>query len=547
MTCSCQCSTACWPPSSCISTSSRRCWTRSPRTTPAERHSPPVRPSLGASPRRVHTRHYDKGELTHPAGTITVNDREYQVNDDFQQQTLELAEALDLDELDAAALFLGARAEAHELDRSQLQTAVIRFHRRRETVLLCLRILMKTALDNGETPVDGLPALQLAVQIIVGVQGASGLANAYGFWAKCLTSMEAIEKWLHAIVERVQSTQVVGQMPLPGFVEIMALQRQSLTRQHENLAAICTHMIKAGYVNLDNYKSLLARAKTLDRHDLVAIHYVPMLIRLTSWVSSEANVTLRDARALHNSLMAGRESDNWTLRNLHSATLAWWLAEYSGRYVDPNTQDPAMQNINFDEEASARSDIFLKALNDGAFHFMLSFSQDVRPTRWYDPQKTSMLSALLQDTPALGSESAQPEEFFKILIMEQLQTFVDSFITHMPDTLRRLKVEEDDQRRRLQLHFQRSSGEYPLHLERFMVIVAYAFDGFPDAAEDFWNDKESNLYGFLQWAAKRQPTPPHSHVLRNAECHIFWRLKCRLGPQVSTGRRGVCFWQNTTK
>ena len=440
-------------------------------------------------------------------GKITIDDNTYEVNDDFKQQTLELADALDLDELDAAALFHGAESESQELDRSQLQTAVIRFHRRREYVLLCLRILMKTALDNGESEVEGIQALQMAVQIVVGVDGASNLANAYGFWTKCLTSMESIEKWLQFIAERVQSTQVVGQMPLPGFVEIMTFQRQSLTRQHENLAAVCTHMVKAGYVNLDNYKLLLARAKTLERHDLITIHYVPLLLRLTAWAAAETNVTLKEARALHDSLMAGRESDNWVSRNLHAAMLTWWLAEYSGRYIDPNTQDPAMQNIKFDEEAAARSDVFLKALNDGAFHFMLSFSQDVRPSRWYDPQKTSMLSTLLQDTAILSPDSAQPEEFFKVLIMEQLQTFVDSFITHMPDTLRRLKVEEDDQRKRLQLHFQRSTGDYPLHLERFMVIVAYAFDGFSEAAEDFWSDKESNLYGFLQWAAKRQPTP----------------------------------------
>lgn len=447
-----------------------------------------------------------KDVLTAP-GKININDNEYEVNDDFKQQTLELADALDLDELDAAALFLGAESEALELDRSQLQTAVIRFHRRREYVLLCLRILMKTALDSGETETEGIQALQMAVQFVVGVHGASNLASSYGFWTKCLTSMESVEKWLQFIAERVQSTQVVGQVPLPGFVEIMTFQRQSLTRQHENLAAICTHMIKAGYVNLDNYKSLLTRAKTLERHDLITIHYVPLLLRLTSWAAAETNVTLRDARALHDSLMAGRENDNWAMRNLHSATLTWWLAEYSGRYVDPNTQDPAMLNIKFEDEATARSDVFLKALNDGAFHFMLSFSQDVRPTRWYDPQKTSMLSTLLQDTAVLSADSAQPEDFFKVLIMEQLQTFVDSFITHMPDTLRRLKVEEDDQRKRIGLQFHRSTGEYPLHLERFMVIVAYAFDGFSDAANDFWNDKESNLYGFLQWAAKRQPTP----------------------------------------
>ncbi|CAE7020686.1 nuclear pore complex subunit [Pyrenophora teres f. teres] len=450
----------------------------------------------------------DSSRQTLSSGKIKIDDNEYEVNDDFKQQTLELADALDLDELDAAALFLGAQSEAKELDRSQLQTAVIRFHRRREYVLLCVRILMKTALDSEDAEVEGLPILQEATQMIVGVHGTTNLAGAYGFWTKCLTSMESVERWLHFIAERVQSTQVVGQVPLPGFVEIMEFQRQSLTRQHENLAAICTHLVKPGYVNLDNFKALLARAKTLDRHDLITIHYVPILLRLTSWVASETNnVTLREARALHDSLMAERESDSWALRNLHSATLAWWLAEYSGRYMDPNTQDAALQNINFEDEANARSDIFLKTLNDGAFHFILSVSQDVRPTRWYDPQKTSMLSTLLQDTAVLSRESTQPDDFFKLLLMEQLQTFVDSFITNMPDTLRKLKAEEDDQRRRLQFQFQRSTGEYPLHLERFMVIVAYAFDGFPDAAEDFWSDKESNLYGFLQWAAKRQPTP----------------------------------------
>ncbi|KAF2031203.1 hypothetical protein EK21DRAFT_111239 [Setomelanomma holmii] len=450
----------------------------------------------------------DASRQTLSAGKIKIGEDEYEVNDDFKQQTFELSEALNLDELDAAALFLGAESEAQELDRSQLQTAVIRFHRRREYILLCLRILMRTALDGGEDQeAMRVDALQLAVQYIVGVNETSNLSNAYGFWMKCLTTMDSIERWLQMIAERVQSTQVVGQVPLPGFVEIMTFQRQSLTRQHENLAAICTHMIKAGYVNLDNYHALLARGKTLDKHDLITIHYVPMLLRLTSWAAAESNIVLRDARKLHDTLMAGRESDNWALRNLHAAVLTWWLAEYSGRYVDPNTQDPAMQNINFEAEATARSDAFLRALNDGAFHFMLSFSQDVRPTRWYDAQKTSMLSTLLQDTAVLSAESPQPEDFFKVLIMEQLQTFVDSFITNMPDTLRRLKVEEDDQRRRLQLHFQRSTGEYPMHLERFMVIVAYAFDGSPDAAGDFWSDKESNLYGFLQWAAKRQPTP----------------------------------------
>lgn len=365
---------------------------------------------------------------------------------------------------------------------------------------------MKAALDSGDAELEGQEVLLQAVRIIVGVEGVN-FENAHKFWAKCLKSMEGIEALLHQIAERMQSAQVVGQVPLPGFIEIMNFQHQSLTRQHENLAAICTHMVKVGFASLENFKALLAKIKTIDRHDLITIHYVPIIIKLASWVALESTTTTREARAIHDSLMAGRESDNWALRNFHAATLTWWLAEYSGRYMDPNLQDPDLRNVNFDQEANARSETFLKALNDGAFHFMLSFSQDVRPTRWYDPTKTSMISALLQDAAVLPSESPQPEEFFRELVMEQMQTFVDSFITNMPDTLRKLKVEEDDQRRRLQMSFQRTAGEHPLHLERFLVIVSYAYDGFPDAAEEFWNDKESNLYGFLQWAAKRQPTP----------------------------------------
>ncbi|KAF1969473.1 hypothetical protein BU23DRAFT_539607 [Bimuria novae-zelandiae CBS 107.79] len=440
-------------------------------------------------------------------GKITVGDEPYEVNDDFKQEVLNVAEELDLDELEAAEYFMYAQQEAEDLDRPQAQTAVIRFHRRRELVLLCLRILMKAALDSGEDEVQGLDILQAAVEYIVGVSGTNNFASAYQFWGKCFEAMGGIERWLQKIAERLQSAQVVGQTQSASFKELMTFQLQSLTRQHECLAAICTHMIKQGFANMENLKALLARAKTIDKHDLITIHYVPMLIRLLSHIASEANTVTKDARLFHNSLLAARDNGPWALRGLHAATLAWWLAEYSGRYTDPNQQDADLQNVDMAKEAEERSEAFMRTLDDGAFHFMLSFSQDVRPTRWYDPQKTSMISSLLQDAAVLPPDSPQTEDCFRTLVTEQLQYFVDSFITNMPDTLRKLKAEEDDQRRRLHLHFQQSTGEYPLHLERFLVIVSYAYDGSPDAAEDFWSDKESNLYGFLQWAAKRQPTP----------------------------------------
>ena len=441
-------------------------------------------------------------------GKIKIGEDEYAINDDFKQQALEVADSLDLDELESAALFLAAQKEAPELDRPQLMTAIIRFHRRREFLLSCLRLIMKTACENPEeeSEIEGRDIFRRAVGVIVGVEGTN-YAGAFKYWQKCLTTMGDIEKWLQQISERQQSAKVIGESPTPEFVETMNFQKQSLTRQHEHLSAICTYMVKPGYVNLDNFKNLLAKAKTLDKHDIITIHYIPMIASLGAWAALETNTDTKSVRELHQSIMANKENDAWALRSFHAAALAWWLAEYSGRYLDATPQDPGLQGVNLVKEAEDRSAAFGQALNDGAFHFMLSVSQDIRPTLWYDPAKTGMISYLLQDTGILPSDSMLSEDFFQTLAMEQFQSFIESFITNMPDTLRKLKVEEDEQRKRLQSHFQRSAGEHVLHLERFLVIISYAYDGFPEAAEEFWNDREGNLYGFLQWAAKRQPTP----------------------------------------
>ncbi|KAF2011390.1 hypothetical protein BU24DRAFT_376521 [Aaosphaeria arxii CBS 175.79] len=444
------------------------------------------------------------------ADKVKLGEVEYNLNDDFKQNSLDIAEGLDLDEIEAAKLFLDAEKQARDFGDSQIKTAFLRFHKRREYVVLCIRILMKAVMDNNGTELEDHEILSKAVRIIIGLGNGTGNVNfgpAHAFWDKCLKTMQTIEAQIQQNLDRLQKAHIVGTVASSELIEIINLQQDSLTRQHEHLAAICTHMVKPGFASLENFKTLLSRLKTLDRHDIITIHYTPIVVRLISWIAAEENVSTRDARALHQTLMAGRESDNWLLRSFHAATITWWLAEYSGRYIDPSQQDPDLQGIDLDKEANERSEAFLKALDDGAFHFILSVSQDMRPAKGYNPTKTSMISLLLQDTAVLPPDSPQPEPLFPILVMEQHQVFVDSFITNMPDTLRKLKVEEDDQRKRLQVSFQRTTGDQPFHLERFLVIVSFAFDGFPEAAEEFWADKESNLYGFLQWAAKRQPTP----------------------------------------
>ncbi|EGE85811.2 nuclear pore complex subunit Nup192 [Blastomyces dermatitidis ATCC 18188] len=46
------------------------------------------------------------------SGKITVNDVEYSVNEQFQQDVLQVADALDVDEIEAAGYFLRAQDDA---------------------------------------------------------------------------------------------------------------------------------------------------------------------------------------------------------------------------------------------------------------------------------------------------------------------------------------------------------------------------------------------------------------------------------------------------
>lgn len=340
------------------------------------------------------------------------------------------------------------------------------------------------------------------VRQILGIGEQMRLENGHAYWQKCLASMGDIERWLQALADLMLAGAMVGKSA--EEMEMIEFQRSSLTRQHESLAAICTHLIKAGYTSIDNFRVLLGTLKALSKHDVVLVHYVPIVTSsIHQLVSSERSSSLEDARSLHKIVVAGKDGDGWKLRNFHSAVIIWWLAEYSGRYVDP----APLNGVDLNAEAEERSQLFLDSLKDGAFHIMLSVSQDVRPNRWYDPAKARLLSFVLQDAPSLPADSISISDFFQSVFVEQMQLFVDAFITNMPDTLRKLKIEEDDKRRMIHSRFQPGPVEQELHLERFLLIISYAFAESPDAAQSFWSDTDGNLYGFLQWAAKRQTTP----------------------------------------
>jgi len=132
---------------------------------------------------------------------------------------------------------------------------------------------------------------------------------------------------------------------------------------------------------------------------------------------------------------------------------------------------------------------------------MLAVATDVKTVDWQDPTRRGVQQWLQRKSPSLSTESVPFSDYFQARVLEHLEFFIDAFISNLPDVLRRLRVEEDEQRQLSQTH------EQDLDLERFLLIISCAYGGRPEAAEAFWSEPDSNLAGFMHWASRRASTP----------------------------------------
>lgn len=229
------------------------------------------------------------------------------------------------------------------------------------------------------------------------------------------------------------------------------------------------------------------------------VHLFPALGTFISVFGSTEGVgDLGQARTL-NKLIC-KDDGSWSLVYLGATVRAWWIAEYSGWYLDDPIGSP-VQGVDLDEEDMERSKQFMESLKYGAFDFMLSVAADCKAPDWQDPARSGMRQWLQRKSPPLASDPVPFSEFFQKRLMVQLEVFIDAFISNLPDVLRKLRVEEDEQRQLSQTH------EQDLDLERFLIIIAYSYEGRPDSADAFWSDPDSNLAGFLHWASRRASTP----------------------------------------
>jgi nuclear pore complex protein Nup205 len=168
---------------------------------------------------------------------------------------------LDLDELDAARIFLEAQNETDASGRPALTNSIIRFHQRRKCVLDCFRTLIQLSADVNQE--DELRADLRAIIAQIVEPGDIKLR----YTQRCLLCMGDIKPWLQRLAEKLNGASVLGQGQHLEVLETIEYQRVSLVKQHESLGVILLYLAKEGHSVVKDFEQVLETLRKADKYD----------------------------------------------------------------------------------------------------------------------------------------------------------------------------------------------------------------------------------------------------------------------------------------
>lgn len=206
--------------------------------------------------------------LTRALGRIDIPDPDgstvttYQINAEFQQGVLSLADELDLDEIQAGCLFWEGKEHAEVTGRPIASECVVRFHQQRAYLLHSIRILLGLQLkedldDHIRQTLDGY------VQALLDTR--QGQSKKYT--TRCIDAMGGIRMWLQRLAAKSNTASVLGADNAVLDNEVLEYQRVNLIEQHECLGIILELLVKNKEIYMPDFESLLEVLRKSERYD----------------------------------------------------------------------------------------------------------------------------------------------------------------------------------------------------------------------------------------------------------------------------------------
>lgn len=449
--------------------------------------------------------------------TITIDESQYQISDQFRHTAIQVADELDLDEIEAAKLCLASMngANGHADGGTLAMQAVVRFHEYRDVLLDCLRIVMSCGVssDYDENVTDFFRDFvkQLVQSQPGGPDGTSAFCN------RCLDGLADIENYMAKVAASKDKLLVVGQGISGLENDFLVTQRLLLTKQHESLVAILSYLISDDRAQVQDFKRFVKHAASLEAAFDITTHYLPVICTGAEKFAPEHMTDASTVQGLHE-LLVGEGQNRWKQDNFRAAAMVCWLSEYNARFA--TALDPGQSDGEQQPDKDARSRLFFDALKNHAFHYMLAAAAALKPELWHDPARTSIINYLTGSALIVSSDAPRPSEEFSAFAMSEFQKFTEAFVENMHEALRLLRAEEED-RRRILFSSMDNSPQSDFDMERFIAIMACAYQDDSAAAEHLWSDRGGNLYGFLRWVSSRLTTPGVS-----AFCLLLKSMAC---------------------
>ncbi|KAG8983505.1 hypothetical protein FRB90_005942, partial [Tulasnella sp. 427] len=431
-------------------------------------------------------------------------------NQTFKNETLFLAQQLNCSELFCAGLIddvavldkFGRRAEAED--------AVARLHDERVFLLACLRYLFETAMNpNGLSPRLATIIRKYALELI---SSPCDLGDGKGkgrLGEKMLFEVDRLSKAMETIQTALVNAPTATTATSFGesILRVRLDRVRDERRQLGHLLFIFTaarEMDRSGVVSLVRW---LSSAKASD--DLVYYILTAVLSALNPTPEPEnpdapPPPLLGDA-TLMVQINSALEQVQWAMPGLKACVkLQWSLWVLEVRRSDPHVQGD-LTGIEKDVEELAVS-----AIKADAFKFAKDLVVRSKPTS----QDTADLIHEIGATADFNSENEGMDADFRPYFLLQLDTLVQSVISRMSPTLRRLRTKEDDVEyaasRAMRLSMAASTtldaANRRNDTEALFRLIAVIFaEREPDAGLKYWRsemDPDDQLYVFLQWAAE---------------------------------------------
>ncbi|SCV99516.1 LAFE_0A04874g1_1 [Lachancea fermentati] len=441
-------------------------------------------------------------------GEIEVSSGTYKINQEFIIAVITLSDELNLDELVTAEIMLQATTAAQhdaESDISLINNAKVAFYLRRQYILQIVSYIINCCSTNDKAYIE--------------------LINDGTLMNNVLLSFTAIHQELQEIKQLVNKAQIIDTYDA-FFQQNIKFRRDFLVKEYDILSQILYGLVKSGSLMKRNLiNNLINHTSGLESNDFFIIYYLPALFLSFSQLSSLPDSDVKD---MHKEFV--QELNNESLyKTPVKVTLIFTFLVY---FIGWCKAAPATRAKVFDFATTVDIPMTL-AVELGAIEQLMVFAADTSEIEkdssvelFYDIR--SLLERhiprliprqLIEGENTLSTFPRDRAHFSHISLSEEtlsmfLSAFdqlLQTFITDCAFLLTKTKdAEEDSLLSGEDLGLDEISAK--ADLERFFLIIYFFYASRPDHSINFWKDKESNAYGFIEWAIKCTDTLMRSCV-----------------------------------